>query len=137
ELPAAAQKAVRKEIGSGTIETIERKVRRGRTLYEVVYARDGQRSDLLIGEDGNVMNSGTSPARGLVTSPEAAVPLRDAKKVTFNDLPSAVQNTVRAQAGPAPIEDIDKGTLSGRVVYEAAFKRNGIHTELRVAEDGS
>jgi hypothetical protein len=64
-------------------------------------------------------------------------PLSGASKVNMDQLPQPAQNTIRAQAGSAQIEDIDKGTLNGRTVYEAAFKRNGVHTELRVAEDGS
>lgn len=64
-------------------------------------------------------------------------PLAGGTKVQFNDLPPAAQNAIKAQAGSAQIEDIDKGTLNGRTVYEAAFKRDGQHTELRVAEDGT
>src|SRR5205085_12309107 len=56
---------------------------------------------------------------------------------TFGDLPPAVQSTLRSEAGSAPIEDIDKGTLEGRIVYEAAFKQNEKNVELRVADDGT
>src|SRR5690348_3295119 len=63
--------------------------------------------------------------------------LSASSKLDFKDAPPAVQNAVKAQAGAAQIEDIEKGTLDGRTVYEAAFKRNGQHTELRVAEDGT
>src|SRR5439155_13317467 len=98
---------------------------------------NGQHTELTVAEDGTVIRGEPTIARATPASPEAAAPLRDARKVTFNELPSAVQNSIRGQAGPAAIEDIDKGTLNGRVVYEAAFKKDGRHTELRVAEDGS
>ncbi|MBA4150463.1 MAG: PepSY-like domain-containing protein [Verrucomicrobia bacterium] len=61
-------------------------------------------------------------------------PLQGSQKVQFGELPSAVQNAVKAQAGEARIEDIDKGTLT---VYEVAFKENGKHNELRVTENGT
>lgn len=63
--------------------------------------------------------------------------LQSGTKVKFEQLPSAVQNAVKSQAGGNTIEDIDKGTLSGKTIYEVAFKENGKHNELRVAEDGN
>lgn len=69
---------------------------------------------------------------------QADVPqLTGGTKVQFGELPANVQNAVKAQAGSSKIEDVDKGTLNGRTVYEVAFKVNGQHTELRVADDGS
>jgi hypothetical protein len=65
-------------------------------------------------------------------------PIQSGKKVQFNELPAVVQNTVKAHAGEARIEDIDYGTLSQpKKVYEVAYKQNGRHTELRVGEDGT
>ena len=40
-------------------------------------------------------------------------------------MPPAVQTALDAYAQGAEIEDIDKGTLQGRTVYEAAFKHQG------------
>jgi hypothetical protein len=64
-------------------------------------------------------------------------PLSNASKVQLNEVPEAAKNAILAQAGGAPIEDIDRGNLAGKTVYEAAFKQNGQHHEVRVAEDGS
>lgn len=63
--------------------------------------------------------------------------LQSGTKVQFNDLPAAVQSAVKAQAGGANIEDVDKGTLDGKTVYEVAFKENGKHNELRVSDNGT
>lgn len=64
-------------------------------------------------------------------------PLSASSKVKFEDAPAAVQNIIKAQAGSAQIEDLEKGTLNGQTVYEAAYKHNGQHTELRVSESGT
>ena len=52
-------------------------------------------------------------------------------------MPVAVQNTLRQYSLDAPIEDIDKGTIGGQAVYQAAFKHNGQNIELQVAQNGS
>ncbi len=63
-------------------------------------------------------------------------PLSAATKVSLSQVPSAVRTTLQAEAGTAPIESIDRGTLNGQTVYEGAFKRNGNTVKLRVAENG-
>ena len=55
----------------------------------------------------------------------------------FENVPEAVKKTVRDVAGENRIEDAERGTLDGQTVYEIAFKKDGKHNELRVAEDGS
>jgi uncharacterized membrane protein YkoI len=137
ELPASVQNTIRAQAAGAPIEDIDQGTLNGRAAYQAAFKRDGRHTELTVAEDGSVVSGAPAPVRDAVRSAEAAIPLRDSKKVTFKDLPTAVQNTVRAQAGPAAIEDIDKGTLNGRVVYEAAFKKDGRHTELRVAEDGA
>ncbi|MEO6036748.1 MAG: hypothetical protein ABIQ35_15970, partial [Verrucomicrobiota bacterium] len=51
--------------------------------------------------------------------------------------PDAVKRAARSVAGANRIEDAERGTLDGRSVYELAFKENGVHNEVRIAEDGT
>jgi len=53
----------------------------------------------------------------------------------FATLPPAVQNSVRAEAGLAEIESINKEAAPG--VYEFRFKNSDIYPPLYVASDGS
>ena len=55
----------------------------------------------------------------------------------FEDLPPAVQKTVREQAGTSKIADIDRETRTGRIVWEVEIEQQGRNTEIHVAEDGS
>lgn len=55
----------------------------------------------------------------------------------LSDLPAAVQKVVNERAPGAKIDDIDKETRSGRVVYEIQFAEPGKNPKLHVAEDGS
>ena len=47
------------------------------------------------------------------------------RKGRFGELPKAVQNAVRGQAGIARVEDIDIVTRNGQTNYNVAFKREG------------
>jgi len=54
----------------------------------------------------------------------------------FNELPPAVQKTVRAQAPNAEIADISHNTRDGIEVYEVGFKESGTNPKVMVAADG-
>lgn len=58
------------------------------------------------------------------------------EKVQFEQLPASAQSAIRAQVGSERIEDIDRETRGGKTIYEVAFKRNGQHTEIQVADPG-
>jgi len=130
-------KMVQSEVGSGRIETIHRIRRQGGAFfYEIAYAKDKQHVKLSVEENGDLVRDGSNAAALQNQNSENQI-LRNAHKVTFSELPAEVQKTLRARAGLAPIDDIDQGTINGRTVYQAAFKRNGQHTELMITEDGT
>lgn len=139
ETPAAVQRTIKAQAGSAPVEDIDRETKGGKTTYEAAFKKNGVQTELLVAEDGRILrgSGGSSGVAGVTTTADASAPLGSASKVQLNEVPTAAQTAIKAQAGSAPIEDIDKGTLNGRTVYEAAFKRNGVHTELRVAEDGT
>src|SRR4051812_38026231 len=55
----------------------------------------------------------------------------------FNELPPAVQKTVRAQAPNAEVADISKRTQDGVEVYEIEFREHGSNPKIVVATDGT
>jgi uncharacterized membrane protein YkoI len=54
----------------------------------------------------------------------------------FNQLPSAVQKTVRAQAPDAEIADVEQKTRDGVTVYEIQFRDKERYPGMTVAADG-
>ena len=58
-------------------------------------------------------------------------------ELKFEDLPQAVQNTVKQHAGAAKVRDIDREDRTGRTIYEVEFDRNGEEQEIHVAENGT
>jgi uncharacterized membrane protein YkoI len=56
----------------------------------------------------------------------------------FNELPTAVQKTVRAQAPNAEIANVTQKTENGSQVYEVEFRNpNGENSKVLVAMDGT
>ena len=55
----------------------------------------------------------------------------------FNQLPAAVQKTVRAQAPDAEIADVDQKTRDGVTVYKIQFRDKERHPAMEVATDGT
>src|SRR4051812_32410562 len=54
----------------------------------------------------------------------------------FNELPPAVQKTVRAQAPNAEIANVSKKTENGQDVYQVEFNEPGKNPKVLVAADG-
>jgi uncharacterized membrane protein YkoI len=55
----------------------------------------------------------------------------------FNQLPDAVQKTVRAQAPNAEIADVEQKTRDGVTMYEIQFRDRERHPAMAVATDGT
>jgi uncharacterized membrane protein YkoI len=54
----------------------------------------------------------------------------------FNQLPPAVQKTVRAQAPNGEIADVSKRTDNGMEIYQVSFREPGKNPKIEVAADG-
>ncbi|MGZ8920094.1 MAG: hypothetical protein ACXW3L_03840 [Limisphaerales bacterium] len=54
-----------------------------------------------------------------------------AEKVNLEQLPSDLQDRIRAEVGNSRIEDIDRQTKDGKTVYEVGYKKDGQHVESR------
>ena len=142
-LPAPVKKTFRKEAGAATASNIQIESLNGKNIYDIAFTRNGQADQIRINEDGSLAQAGQigqSQNTGNAAGKTVAAferPLAASQKVDFEKVPEAVKRTVRGIAGSNRIEDAERGTLDGRAIYEIAFKENGVHNEVRVAEDGS
>lgn len=73
-------------------------------------------------------------AAGLVVGCRQSVQTASEK---FNELPPAVQKTVRAQAPNGEITDVSKTTQDGRDIYQVQFNEDGKNPKVLVAADGT
>jgi len=140
ETPQAVQNAIHSQFPNGRVEGVQRGIWNGQTVYEVRYHDNGQLQTYQFNETGQPIVSGVPATRfqpryaGLA---DTVVPLSAGAKMAFDTAPRAVQTTVNHIANGARVEDFERGTWNGRTVYQAAFKRNGQHTELQVLDDGT
>ncbi|MDQ3314381.1 MAG: hypothetical protein M3505_07095 [Verrucomicrobiota bacterium] len=57
-------------------------------------------------------------------------------KPKLTDLPVAAQAAIKARVGDATIEEIEKETEKGQIVYQVEAKKNGTKIEFKVDNDG-
>jgi uncharacterized membrane protein YkoI len=149
QLPQNVQNVIKSEESNGPVEKIQQIPYNDRRVYRVTLKKpDGTQKLVYLNLDGSYVRdqpqlgsasaigapAASSTGTGLNSAPR--VPLANAAKVTLDQVPPVAQNTIKAYAKGAAVEDIDKGTLGSRTVYEAAFKQNGQTVELRVDEQG-
>jgi len=56
DCPKAVQETIKKEVGSGTIEEIEKKTKDGKTVYEADATIDGKKYEIKVAEDGTLIS---------------------------------------------------------------------------------
>jgi hypothetical protein len=59
------------------------------------------------------------------------------KKVTLDELPTAVQQTFQKEAAGGQVQELRAVKHAGKTMYEGEIVENGKGTELKVAQDGS
>ncbi len=116
DLPAAVQKTVDEQTKGATIRGYAREVDKGKTEYEVESTVNGRVRDVSIAPDGTV----------LVIEEE----------VVLDQLPPAVRDGLRGQAGKATIGKVESLTKAGRLVAYEAKLAGGKKKEIQVGPDG-
>jgi hypothetical protein len=156
ELPSPVRETLRKYAGTSSIDDIDKGTVGGQTVYEAAFKHRGEHTELRVAEDGSLVKDdvnarfvrqfGRTAPPGAIGRPagsevrqggEVENRLVNARKVSFEDLPAAVQTTLRREAGESGIENIERGTVAGgRAEYRATITREGQNIQLRVGEDG-
>lgn len=144
ELPPAVQKALEPMRAHGPVKEITRRTIDGRIVYDIeIEKNNAPNPHVRIAQDGAVLRDPIPvtdiAGGGAVVAPEYA----DMGALTYHppprieDLPPAVQQTVRREAGGRELADIDRETWGGQPAYEVEFKQPGLNARIYVAEDGA
>ncbi len=141
ETPQAVQVAISNRLLNAPMDSIQRGMWNGQTVYEIAYRQRGQLKTYQVLETGMPVMGQQQP-NAIAFQPrygtaDANVPLSNGAKLNFKEAPETVQRTVTNLVNGAQIEDFERGQWNGRTVYQAAFKHNGQNTELQVFEDGT
>ena len=128
QLPETVQKAIKGYSQGETLESVERETKDGQTLYQAEFKREGLNRRVTFAADGTIV-----PEKHLTD----AITINRQPSMAFNDLPAAVQKTVKEQQSGREVADIDKEMWNGKAVYEVEFKEKGANSRLHIASDGS
>lgn len=123
QLTPDLQAKIRAQTGSNPIDDIDRNVKNGQTSYEVGFKENGQQKELVFDQNGTLVTPSGAPAL-------------DSRKVTWRELPPAVQTTARTRVTPNAINDIDRNVKGGEVTYDIGFKQGNDQKELVISQDG-
>ncbi len=120
ELPKAIQKIALREIGDVPIDDIDRNEDDGEIIYDVEAENDRIKIELEIASDGTLLQRDIT------------------EEISFSELPKPVQDTVRRHIGTLEIDDMERKTELGAVVfYDVEADDMGIEIDLEIAPDGT
>lgn len=131
----ALQETIKRETSGGSIQEIEKETEDGKTVFEAEFNKDGKEFELTVAEDGKVLGVEEEGKNDDDDEDEDDAEENE-QKVTVDQVPSAVQETIKRETAGGTIKEIAKEIEEGKTVYEAEFTRNGETYELTVAEDG-
>lgn len=117
DLPAAVQKAVVEQSEGATVRGFSQEEESGKTFYEAELMVKGHSKDVLMDEDGAVVEM------------EEQVPIES--------LSPAVRDGLQAKAGNGKLVKVESLTKKGKLVaYEAKVLTSGKKSEVQVGPDG-
>jgi len=158
KLPAAALRAAQKLAGKDAEVACEQKTM---ILYEIKFTKDGASHEVLLTPDGRVAeqeiekgksDDGDEDGNKVKNSDDedrdneekgdnekdrdGDQEEENGQKVSFNDVPKAVQATIRKNLDGGKIEDIEQIGSGKKTIYETDIIINGKEVELRVGTEG-
>jgi hypothetical protein len=119
--PAVVQATLRSEAFGEKVDTIARDLKYGVTIYQTVVHHSGKPYQLVVAEDGTLVEK---------------VLVIDDEEVKLSDCPAAVRAALHEHAKGGEIGDITRYTGIGQQTFEAEIKiKNKIYS-IEVAESG-
>lgn len=126
QVPDAVQRAIKQQSQGEPLEYVDREMKDGQTVYQAEFKREGLNRQVTFAADGSVV-----PDRQIGQT------ARQEPSMMLDQLPAAVQKTVKEQQAGREIADIDREMWNGKAVYEVEFKEKGPNSRIHVASDGS
>ena len=117
DVPPAAQAVIESHTSGEAIEKITREKEEEKHVYKVEYKKDGRKFELEVDEDGKI--------------------LEVEEFMKMEDLPLAVQETVKTESAGAEIKELVLETKEGKTFYEVEFEKDGKEYEVKILEDGT
>lgn len=117
DLPAAVEKSVAAQSQGATVKRISQEKEKGHTYYEAEMIFNGHSKDVLMDEDGRVVEV--------------------EEQVAIDSLPDAVKAGLHSKAGTGQIVKVESLTKHNKLVaYEAIVQSNENKREIQIGPDG-
>jgi hypothetical protein len=117
DLPPAVKKTVAEQTKGAKIRGFSEEKENGQTFYEAELMVDGHSKDILVDENGTVVEI--------------------EEQVLIESLAPVVRDGLHAKAGSDKLVKVEKVTKKGKLVaYEAKVVTNGKRSEVQVGPDG-
>jgi uncharacterized membrane protein YkoI len=116
-LPPAVQKTVQDQIKGAQLKGLSKEAENGKTVYEVETMVNGKSRDLLIDEQGAI--------------------LEIEEATTLDAIPAPAKAVIKKDAIGGKVSKVEIVTKAGVTTYAAVIKKAGKESEIKVAADGS
>jgi uncharacterized membrane protein YkoI len=113
ETPDVVQKAIRREIGDGRVDSIDKTLDYGEFFYDVDATRGGREWSFSVASDGTL-----------------------SQQVELAETPDAVRAFILKETTGGKIDALSKTTEAGGIFYDVDYTRNGRRTGFSVSSDG-
>ena len=117
DLPPAVQRTAQEQSKGATIRGLSTEVEHGKTIYEVEMTVNGHGKDVSMDASGTVIEV--------------------EEEVALGSIPAAARAAIEKAAAGGKIAKVEKVTGEKEVAYEAALRKDGKRSEVRVSADGS
>ena len=117
DLPPAVQRTVQEQSKGTTVTGLSTEVEHGRRTYEVEMTVNGHGKDVSMDASGTVIEV--------------------EEEVALDSIPAAARTAIKKAAAGGKIAKVEKVTGGKETAYEAALRKDGKRSEVRVSADGS
>jgi uncharacterized membrane protein YkoI len=115
ETPLPVYRSIQAQIGSGTLESIDKALGEKEVRYDVDWkSKDGTAQSFSVLESGKL----------------------DTVQVKLEEIPTAVQATIGKEVGQGKLQDIVKSFEDNAVFYDVTVNRAGVDRDFTVADGG-
>ncbi len=126
DLPEAVQKAIKDFAKGGEIKEVEKVCRGPEMWYEAEVLKEGKEWDLMIGQDGSILEAIEEKEEGE----------EEEKEIKPEDLPEPVKKTITDLAKGSEIKELELIQKKDKVYYKAEFIKDGKEVEVKVDKEG-
>ncbi|MDX1950670.1 MAG: PepSY-like domain-containing protein [Verrucomicrobiota bacterium] len=139
QLPLPVQASMRTQIGTNSISNLTLEQTPAGPVYRATIMQNGQPMEIRFAANGGLipnpaMQVAATAAR--VTSQPAATN-STSTRITFDELPEAVQRAIRNEAGFAEVTFVSRETSSEGESYRVIFRSDDEPVDLRISDEGT